>query len=163
MDVSRYYNPENTTFLPPSLCQWRIQTPESLWDMRFSRRRLWRLLSSGTWRLHLQGHRDVFNPEDKGNRFLLNVGKYLTHHMTPHSGRQSFSRILLTPMNDISLSLSLSLWLYSHSDLGRLFNFLIYTKSVVLFGRGISPSQRRYLHTEQHKHRINAHTHPCLE
>jgi hypothetical protein len=28
---------------------------------------------------------------------------------------------------------------------------------------GISPSQGRYLHTGQHKHRINAHRHPCLE
>jgi hypothetical protein len=28
---------------------------------------------------------------------------------------------------------------------------------------GMSPSQGRYLHTEQHRHRINAHRHPCLE
>jgi hypothetical protein len=28
-----------------------------------------------------------------------------------------------------------------------------------LLGRGISPSQGRYLHTQQHKHRINAHKH----
>jgi hypothetical protein len=34
---------------------------------------------------------------------------------------------------------------------------LSYTQSVELLGRGISPSQGRYLHTEQHKHRINAH------
>jgi hypothetical protein len=27
----------------------------------------------------------------------------------------------------------------------------------------ISPSQGRYLHTGQHKHRINAHRHPCLK
>jgi hypothetical protein len=32
-----------------------------------------------------------------------------------------------------------------------------YTQSVGLLGRGISPSQGRYLHTEQHKNRINAH------
>jgi hypothetical protein len=43
-------------------------------------------------------------------------------------------------------------------DLGRFFSFLIYTQLVGLLGRGISPSQGRYLHTEQHKHRINAHT-----
>jgi hypothetical protein len=36
-------------------------------------------------------------------------------------------------------------------DLGRFFSFLICTKSVGLFGRGISPSQGRYPHTEQHK------------
>jgi hypothetical protein len=40
---------------------------------------------------------------------------------------------------------------------------LIYTQSVALHGRVISPSQGRYLHTGQHKHRTNAHRHPCLE
>jgi hypothetical protein len=43
-------------------------------------------------------------------------------------------------------------------DLGRFFSFLIYTQSVGLLRRGISSSQGRYLHTEQHKHRINAQT-----
>jgi hypothetical protein len=43
------------------------------------------------------------------------------------------------------------------------FSFLMYTQSVRLLGRGISPSQGRYSHTEQHRHRINAHRHPCLE
>jgi hypothetical protein len=32
-----------------------------------------------------------------------------------------------------------------------------YTQSVGLLGRGISPSQGRYIHIEQQKHRINAH------
>jgi hypothetical protein len=32
-------------------------------------------------------------------------------------------------------------------DLGRFFSFLIYTQSVGLLGRGISPSQGRCLHT----------------
>jgi hypothetical protein len=45
-------------------------------------------------------------------------------------------------------------------DLGRFFNFLIYTHSVGLLGRGISPSQGRFLHTEQYKGRINAEIHP---
>jgi hypothetical protein len=46
-------------------------------------------------------------------------------------------------------------------DLGRVSSFLIYTsaQSVGLLERGISPSQGRYLHTEQHKHRINADIH----
>jgi hypothetical protein len=45
-----------------------------------------------------------------------------------------------------------------------LFQFLhIFTESVGRFGRGISPSQDRYLHTEQHKHRINEHRHPCFK
>jgi hypothetical protein len=33
-----------------------------------------------------------------------------------------------------------------------------FTQTVGLLGRGISPSQGRYLHTGQHKHRINANT-----
>jgi hypothetical protein len=48
-------------------------------------------------------------------------------------------------------------------DLGRLFSLLFYTQSVGPHGRGISPSQGRYPHTEEHKHRINSHRHPCLE
>jgi hypothetical protein len=36
-------------------------------------------------------------------------------------------------------------------DLGRFFSFLIYTQSVGLLTRGISPSQSHYLHTEQHE------------
>jgi hypothetical protein len=43
-------------------------------------------------------------------------------------------------------------------DLGPFFSFLIYTQSVGLLGRGISPPQGLYLHTEQHKHRINEQT-----
>jgi hypothetical protein len=37
-----------------------------------------------------------------------------------------------------------------------------YTQSVRQFGWGVRPSQGLYLHTGQHKHRINAHRHPCL-
>jgi hypothetical protein len=48
-------------------------------------------------------------------------------------------------------------------DFGRFFSFLTYTQSVGLLGRGTSPSQGRYLHTEQHRNEINAREHPCLE
>jgi hypothetical protein len=58
----------------------------------------------------------------------------------------------------LTTHLYLSLWLYSPLDLGRFFSFLIYTQSVGLLGRGISPLQGRYLHTEQHKQK-----HPCLK
>jgi hypothetical protein len=53
----------------------------------------------------------------------------------------------------------LLLWLCSLLlGLGRFFSFLIlYTQLVGLLGQGISPSQDLYLHTEEHKHRINAH------
>jgi hypothetical protein len=47
--------------------------------------------------------------------------------------------------------------------LGPFFSFLIYTQSVGLLGRRISPSQGRYLRTDWHKQRINAHRHPWLE
>jgi hypothetical protein len=40
-------------------------------------------------------------------------------------------------------------------DLGRFFSFLLYTQSVGLLGQGMNPTQGHYLHTEQHKHRIN--------
>jgi hypothetical protein len=50
------------------------------------------------------------------------------------------------------------IWLYSPLlDLGRFPSFLYFTQSVGFFGRGISPSQGLYLHTVQHKRRINAH------
>jgi hypothetical protein len=42
---------------------------------------------------------------------------------------------------------------------GLFFSFVIFfTQTVGLLGRVISTSQGRYLHTGQHKHRINAHT-----
>jgi hypothetical protein len=41
--------------------------------------------------------------------------------------------------------------------------FCLFTQSVGLLERGISPSQGRYLQTENHKHRINARRHPFLE
>jgi hypothetical protein len=51
-------------------------------------------------------------------------------------------------------------WLYSPLlGPGVFFSVaIIFTQTVGLLGRGISPSQGRYLHTEQHKHRINAYT-----
>jgi hypothetical protein len=38
-----------------------------------------------------------------------------------------------------------------------------FSQTVGLLGREISPSQGRFLNTGQHKHRINAYLHPCLE
>jgi hypothetical protein len=45
-------------------------------------------------------------------------------------------------------------------DLGCFFSFLMYTQSVGLIGRGISPPQGRYLHSQQHKQnkRTDIHT-----
>jgi hypothetical protein len=48
-------------------------------------------------------------------------------------------------------------------DFARFFSFLIHTELVGLLWRWISPSQGRYLHTEQHKQRINAYRQSYLE
>jgi hypothetical protein len=48
-------------------------------------------------------------------------------------------------------------------DLDSFFSFLINTQSVGRLGRWIRPSQGRYLHTGQHRQRINADRYPCLE
>jgi hypothetical protein len=64
-----------------------------------------------------------------------------------------------------SIHPSLSIYIYGSTALvefGSFFSFLIYSQSVGLLAQAISPSQGRYLHTGQHKHRINAHRHPCL-
>jgi hypothetical protein len=67
--------------------------------------------------------------------------------------------IFWTPDHIIKYHPSIYLWLYGRlSDLGHVFSFLILYK-VGLLGWGTSLLQGRYLHTEQHKHRINAHRH----
>jgi hypothetical protein len=65
----------------------------------------------------------------------------------------------------VCLSVFLCIYLFTVLllNLGRFFSVLIHTQSVRLLERGISPSQGRYLHKEQHKHRINAYRYPCLE
>jgi hypothetical protein len=80
------------------------------------------------------------------DRFLPNPLQFISHPTFRHY---------------VVLLLTVYLWLYNHCGSWPFFQFLkIYT--VGLLGRGISPSQGHYLHTEQHKHRINAHRHPCL-
>jgi hypothetical protein len=69
----------------------------------------------------------------------------------------------------IYLSICLSMYLYIYDSTAlywALAAFSIswsFTQSVGLLGRGICPSLGRYLHTEQHKHRINAYKYPCLK
>jgi hypothetical protein len=62
--------------------------------------------------------------------------------------------ILHALLHVVYLSISISISVYGSTalvDLGRFFSFLIYTQSLGLLGRGISPSQGLYLYTEQHK------------
>jgi hypothetical protein len=47
--------------------------------------------------------------------------------------------------------------------IGRSFLSFLILYTVGLLRPAISPSRDRCLHAEQHKHRINAHRHPCLE
>jgi hypothetical protein len=129
-----------------------------------------------------------FDPENGGDIFLRNVGWLSTDFTALYPRRQSLTvrrfstkcpyqnsvcipRLL--PLNNthrppslsyLSLYRSISLWLsIPLLGLGRFFSFLIFLQSVGLPGRGTSQSQGRYLHKEQHKHRINAQRHPCLE
>jgi hypothetical protein len=85
----------------------------------------------------------------------------------PRTYKWVFSGHLLSLYLSICLSVCLSLCLpvclsvYLSTalvGLGRFFSLLIYTQSVGLLTREISPSQDRYLHIEQHKQRINAHS-----
>jgi hypothetical protein len=59
----------------------------------------------------------------------------------------------------LDINTTLSKWSASCSGLGSFCSFLNLYQSVGLHERGISPSQGRYLDTEQHKHRINLHSH----
>jgi hypothetical protein len=73
--------------------------------------------------------------------------------------------LICSPVPHVSRSIYLSIYGSAAIllDLDRFFSFYSYTQMVGLLGRGISPLQGRYLHTEQHKHRVNAHRYPCLE
>jgi hypothetical protein len=64
------------------------------------------------------------------------------------------------PVSLFFIHLFIHLWLYSPLlGHGLFFRFVIFsTQTVGLLGRALSPSQGRYLHTGQHKHRINAQT-----
>jgi hypothetical protein len=75
----------------------------------------------------------------------------------------SFEQRVLVKVSLTTVLPSIYLWFYSPSGPRSLFQFL----NPYTVGRtpwmGISPSQGRYLHTEEYKHRINAHRHSCLE
>jgi hypothetical protein len=81
----------------------------------------------------------------------------------PHTARPLWSTLEVY-RNYVQFLWCLSLYgstaLVNH---GRFFSFLIYIQSERLLGWGISLSQGRYLHTEQHKRSIMWHRHPCLE
>jgi hypothetical protein len=111
--------------------------------------------------LHVGFLPDLFvNAEDTGVLFLRNVDwlstdytalyprRYITLHNHRCENLKSFIHSFIHH------------WLYNPSfGPGLLFSFVIFfTQTVGLPGRVISPSQGCYIHTGQHKHRINAHT-----
>jgi hypothetical protein len=88
-----------------------------------------------------------------------------------NSSQQPLPSVIPTLMPPILYCLTayvLKICLYIHGstalvDPSCLFSFLIYTKLVGLLGGEISPSHGRYLYTGQHRHKINAHRHQCVE
>jgi hypothetical protein len=58
--------------------------------------------------------------------------------------------LLLLLLLQLLLGYYLSIGSTAIVDLGRRFSFLIHIQSVGLLGRGISPSQGHYLHTDIH-------------
>jgi hypothetical protein len=140
-----------------------------LFALRISQRWLWRLLGSKAMQsveCHPTFSRNItvcylvrtgilfdllFYPDDGGSMFLRNICCLSPDYTALYPRRQNF--IYFFP----------SFLPTALVDLGRYFSFLIYTQPVGLLGRGISSSHGRYLHTVQHKDRINAHRHPCLK
>jgi hypothetical protein len=103
--------------------------------------------------------------------FLGNPGASIFQDVTFLQEDQLWKRWGITEALFIQLLLRLRdkfiyLCLYSPCGPWPLFQFLnLYTLGTTPW-IGVSPSQDRYLHTEQHKYRlnrINAHRHPCLE
>jgi hypothetical protein len=93
------------------------------------------------------------------NKHLISTGHHVVFPKIKsrervHNGRPNVLSPSLFPL------LLFPLWSIGHpwNALFR-FSFLILRQLVGLLGRGISPSQGRYLY----KHRINADIHPCLE
>jgi hypothetical protein len=90
------------------------------------------------------------------------ISKWQGPNQTSSSFISTSRNVMCEPAKNVSTStitMLLLLWLYSPL-LGFCHFFSAswsYTKSVGVLARGMNPSQGLYLHTGQHKHRINAH------
>jgi hypothetical protein len=94
------------------------------------------------------------------NVIFILLNQYVKHLFC----RMNKDLLSLSITEDTYLIIYLSIYGFTALvDLGRFFSSLTYTNSVGLLGLRFSPSPFRYLHTEQHKHRTNAHRHRCLE
>jgi hypothetical protein len=94
----------------------------------------------------------LVHPEDGGATILRNVGSYKSHTV---SSSYILVEIFQLVLEGHPTYLPTYLWFYSPCGPWPFFGFLIYTQSVGLLGRGISPVARP-LPT----HRTNAHRHP---
>jgi hypothetical protein len=96
----------------------------------------------------------------KIRRIVKNMFVFLKRRFLKHTSHNAQTALL-------SVCLSIYLSIYGSTALcWTLAAFSVswsYTQSVGLLGRGISLSQGRYLHAQQHKHRINAYKHQCLK
>jgi hypothetical protein len=126
----------------------------------YNRKECFKSLYALPWEIVL--YIDLFHSETDGN-----AKHYFSHERV---WKRLHGAILLEKLRmALLLKQFLAIYIYLSMALQPfvgpwpLFSFLIYTQSVRLLGRVISPSQGRYLNTEQHKHRINAHRYPSLE
>jgi hypothetical protein len=105
----------------------------------------------------------VYNLESISGDFMWDSWHMKWHWSTFFSEFPQFS---LANHHSTTTPYSSILFFYGSTalaGLGHFFSSLTYTQSVGLLRWVISPSQGRYLHTGYHKHRTNAHRHPCLD
>jgi hypothetical protein len=91
----------------------------------------------------------MFYPKDGGDTFLRNVSVLLSKH-TALQHRRPYSsklrKLFFSPIGSTAVAGPRPLLQFRNH---------LFTQSVGLLGRVISPSQGHYLHTGQHEHRIN--------
>jgi hypothetical protein len=128
------------------------------------------------WFIHLtiQPHQQLRFPlgfSDQNFKYIFHFPHACYMYLLPHppwfnSPRNVRWMCIIKLFWENENSLSLYIYTYGSTALWTLAAFSVsqsYTQSVGLLGWRMNPSQLWYLHTEQHKHRINAHRHPCLE
>jgi hypothetical protein len=154
MHASRLINrsSESRRILSDSIVTWQIVLPQRTEPSRLIRHSERNMANSSHDELN-QANRPLIM-----HRIHLLVGdkerdhtKRSTNKIKPiHLGESNHLSIYLSIYLSMALQLFVGPW--------PLLQFLdLFTQSVGFLGRVISPLQGRYLHTGQHKHRINAH------
>jgi hypothetical protein len=96
------------------------------------------------------------------SRFIYIHFKLPTPRCTKRSDSCSLFSYIPIRISHLLIHSFIHQWLYSFSLGPGLFfsSVIFFTKKVGLLGRGMSPSQGRYLQTEQHKQNKRTHRHP---